>query len=71
MEMRLGGDPRRTTGWYLGVSRRRRRHQWHAYIVIDGKKHSLGLYDTAEHAAQAYDQKASELWGSRARLNFS
>lgn len=44
--------------------------KWKARIKIDGQSVYLGLYDTAEIAARAYDEAARRLFGIYARLNF-
>lgn len=38
-------------------------------IKLDGKMLHVGLYDTADEAARAYNRKAKELFGKYARLN--
>lgn len=43
---------------------------WAANIRHDGVRYHLGGYATPEEAARAYDAKARELRGDRARLNF-
>lgn len=48
-----------------GVGRR-----FYALIQFEGVKHSLGGYATPEDAAKVYDQKARELHGEYARVNF-
>lgn len=44
--------------------------QWRARLEVAGRRVHLGRFHTAEDAARAYDQKAREVLGSRARLNF-
>lgn len=41
-----------------------------AMIYFEGKSIHIGVYDTAEEAAKAYDRKAVELFGEFARTNF-
>lgn len=41
-----------------------------AYITHNYKNIFIGTYDTPEQAARAYDQKAIELFGEFANLNF-
>ena len=43
--------------------------RFRAYIVKNGKQYRLGVFETAEAAAKAYNEKAVELYGDFARLN--
>lgn len=43
--------------------------RWQAIIMDAGKFHNLGVFDTPEDAASAYDIKAVELHGEFARIN--
>lgn len=45
-------------------------HRWQAMIYHSGKNYCLGSHASPEEAARAYDAKAVELFGARARLNF-
>jgi len=55
---------------YRGVCWNRRDRVWAAQISSAGRYTYLGGYDTAEHAACAYDAAARNLHGEFARLNF-
>lgn len=55
------------TSSYKGVSRHKKR--WRAYIKFDGVQKHLGLYESEEAAARAYNVAAKELFGEFARLN--
>lgn len=55
---------------YVGVRWRAQRRGWMAEIESQGKRYYLGLHKTEEAAARAYDAKARELYGDKARLNF-
>ena len=53
---------------YKGVSKSGKRFQ--AQIVIDGKQHYPGTFDTPKEAAEAYDLAAIEAGRSTSKLNF-
>lgn len=48
---------------YKGVSYHKKAGKFRAYIVINGKQIHLGLFDTAEQAAQKYAEAARILYG--------
>lgn len=54
---------------FKGVWYRNRKKPWVAEISKDGFKHRLGSYTTEIEAAQAYNKKAVELFGSFAVEN--
>jgi len=59
------------TSRYKGVSWNKQYQKWGAQIRKDGKGYYLGRFDNEEDAAQRYDEKALELYGDTAFLNFS
>lgn len=54
---------------YLGVYLRECQ-RWQCLITFNRKTIYLGSFATPEEAARAYDAKARELYGDKARLNF-
>lgn len=54
---------------FKGVTWRGDRHKWRSCITIDRKRHYIGLYDTEEEAAIAYNNAAIILFGEYANLN--
>ena len=68
------GKPSNNTSGFKGVSWHKQGKGWAAQlgIRVDGarSKIHLGLFDTPEEAARAYDEKALELHGEFAKLNF-
>lgn len=57
------------TSGFKGVSFSKKRKKYRAYITRDGKQYYLGYFNTKEEAAEAYNEKAKELFGNFARLN--
>jgi hypothetical protein len=56
---------------FKGVSFHARTGKWNTRIQRNGRQQSLGLFDSPEDAARAYDSAALELFGEFARPNFS
>jgi len=54
---------------YKGVSPHKAAGKYQASIGYEGKNLYLGLHETAEKAAEAYDSKAIELFGEFAKTN--
>lgn len=55
---------------YRGVCWNKRQRKWVAYINKDKQRTNLGVHDSEEAAARAYDVAARQLYGPKARLNF-
>ncbi|MEO7176254.1 MAG: HNH endonuclease [Saprospiraceae bacterium] len=60
---------RRTTSktGYTGVYQENKKYR--AIITIEGKAVHLGMYQSAEEAAEAFNSKAQEIYGVQAKLN--
>lgn len=58
-----------TTG-YKGVLWRKAIQKWEAQIGVNRKMKYIGIFDTAEDAAKAYDEEARKLHGLFAKTNF-
>ncbi|MGA2916774.1 MAG: HNH endonuclease [Sedimentisphaerales bacterium] len=56
---------------YKGVSYRREKRKWEAYICYNGTDKHLGNFENEEAAAKAYDKAAKEYFGEFAVVNFS
>lgn len=59
---------KQNTSGYKGVFKHR--DSWAARTSFHNKPIHIGTYSTKEEAARAYDEKAKELFGEFARLNF-
>lgn len=57
------------TSRFKGVTRHSQ-GRWQALVTKDYQRHYLGLFDSEEDAARAYDEKARQLHGEFAWLNF-
>jgi hypothetical protein len=55
---------------YRGVSLDKNSGKFYAAVKKAGYRYHIGTFDAEIEAAKAYDQKAGELFGARARLNF-
>jgi len=60
-----------TSSKYKGVSFHRRDGKFYVSIAMAGKQYCIGSFTNEIEAAKAYDDKAKELFGEFARLNFS
>jgi len=60
----------RNSSGFRGVSFIKRSGRWRASVKQGGKPKHLGCFTTAIEAAKAYDAKAIELFGAKARINF-
>ena len=58
-----------TVSKYKGVSWSKQHNKWMAKIGINGSRIYLGLHDSEEEAAMAYNRKAVELFKEFANLN--
>jgi hypothetical protein len=71
-ENRFNSKPyRNSSSRFKGVSRHSINQKWRASITKNGKFNSLGCFIDEVDAARAYDEKAKELFGDFARLNFN
>lgn len=52
---------------YTGVYQEKKKYR--AIITINNKTVHIGMYDTAEDAAMAYNKRAAEVYGNEAKLN--
>jgi hypothetical protein len=53
---------------FKGVNLEGRKYR--ATIKLNGKKMHIGLFETPEQAAKAYDEIAKNIFGEYARLNY-
>lgn len=59
----------RNTSGFKGVTFKKDKGKWKAYIAVNNKQIHLGYYDTANEAAKKYNQSASEYFGEFANQN--
>lgn len=57
------------TSGYRGVSFYKSRNQWITQINKNKIKHFIGYFNCKHEAARAYNEKAKELYGDKAKLN--
>lgn len=57
------------TSKYKGVYWNKQYNKWHAQVGKYGNRHHLGMFESEDEAALAYNKKAFELFGEFAVLN--
>lgn len=57
------------TSGYKGVYKYKDTNKWKSQIKVGNKYHHVGVFDTKEEAARAYNQAATRYFGEFARLN--
>ncbi len=62
--------PANASSRYKGVSWEKRRKNWRVVIQFNNKTYHLGHFKNEIEAAKAYDERAKELHGEFACLNF-
>lgn len=63
------GLSKNNTSGFKGVCFKKREGKWSAKIASNHKRYDLGLFNTAEDAARAYNEAAKKYHGEFARLN--
>lgn len=58
-----------TSSKYRGVCLEKKTGKFYACIYKNGKQHYLGYFENEEKAAEAYNKKALELYGTESKLN--
>ncbi len=64
----IGKHSSNTSG-YKGVDFSKQKSKWRARCRVNGKRHNLGFFDTAELANEAYQRFSKENHGEFYRLN--
>jgi len=52
--------PKTNSSGSIGVHYHKRSMSWHARIMVDGKRHHLGSFNTSGEASEAYDRAAKK-----------
>jgi hypothetical protein len=55
---------------YHGIRQSKNKQRWYASIAVNGMREHIGVFDTEIEAAKAYNQRAKELLGNKAKLNY-
>lgn len=58
------------TSRFKGVRFHKRNKNWNAYVTVNGKSMHVGVFDSEEDAARAYDKAAKKYHGEFAWCNF-